>query len=179
MKVKENQHYSEMPREEVIRQLKQLNECNQDDGLTKMRKQLQEFSTTRHLQIWHDHSTLANTGHIIFTVNCLYDPAIYMTDEEYKKASGKVANVQKEVEKPHVYIVARCRSCDVEQLAYVETRLCCLQHLQRNLLTTDGIEIKDVIRFFHGDSPSRQFESGQQKGGHLITALVVELVQIE
>ena len=67
-----------------------------------------------------------------------------MTDEEYKKASGKVANVQKEVEKPHVYIVARCRSCDVEQLAYVETRLCCLQHLQRNLLTTDGIEIKDI-----------------------------------
>ena len=67
-----------------------------------------------------------------------------MTDEEYKKASGKVANVQKEVEKPRVYIVARCRSCDVEQLAYVETRLCCLQHLQRNLLTTDGIEIKDI-----------------------------------
>lgn len=32
-------------------------------------------------------------------------------------------------------------------------------------MTTDGIEIKD-IRFFHGDSPSRQFESGKQKGGH-------------
>ena len=43
MKVKENQYYSEMPREEVIRQLKQLNEYNQDDGLTKMRKQLLEL----------------------------------------------------------------------------------------------------------------------------------------
>lgn len=49
---------------------------------------------------------------------------------------------------------------------YVETRLCCLQHLQRNIKTTNGVEIKDIMRFFHGDSPSREFESGQQKGGH-------------
>ena len=85
MKIKENQHYSEMPREEAIKQLKQWNEYNQDDGLTKMMKQRQEFnSTTRiqiNLQIWHDHSTLANTGHIIFTVNRLYDPAVYMTNQ--------------------------------------------------------------------------------------------------
>ena len=166
MKVKPDEYYSELSRENVITQLMRLNEYNPDDGLTKMRKKLQKMSTTRHLQIWHDHSTLANTGHIIFTVNCLYDPAIYMTDDEYKAASGKVMNIQAEVEKPHVYIVARCRSCDVEQLAYVETRLCCLQHLQRNLKTKDGVEIKDTMRFFHGDSPSREFESGQQKGGH-------------
>jgi hypothetical protein len=24
----------------------------------------------------------------------------------------------------------------------------------------------DVMRLFHGDSPARQYESGQQKGGH-------------
>ena len=117
MKSKPNEYYAEMSREEVTKQLKKLNEFSQDDGLIKMRKKLQRMSTIRHLQIWHDHSTLANTGHIIFTVNCLYDPAIYMTDEEYKEAAGKVTNVQAEVEKPHVYIVARCRSCDAEQLA--------------------------------------------------------------
>ena len=132
MKSKPNEYYAEMSREEVTKQLKKLTEFSQDDGLTTMKKKLQRISTTRHLQIWHDHSTLANTGHIIFTVNCLYDPAIYMMDEEYKEAGGKVTNFQAEVEKPHVYIVARCRSCDAEQLAYVETRLCCLQHLQRN-----------------------------------------------
>lgn len=127
MKSKPNEYYAEMSRKEVTKQLKKLNEFNQDDGLTKMRKKLQRISTTRHLQIWHDHSTLANTGHIISTVNCLYDPAIYITDEEYEEAAGKMANVQAEVEKPHVYIVARCRSCDAEQLVYVETCLCCLQ----------------------------------------------------
>ena len=75
-------------------------------------------------------------------------------------------NIQTELEKPHVYIVARCRSHDVEQLVYVETRLCCLQHLQRNLKTKDGVDIKDIMRFFHGDSrflpPCHEFESGQQ-----------------
>ena len=168
MKIMPDEYFSEMSREEVTRQLKKFNEYNEEDGLTKMRKRLLQISRTRHLQIWHDHSTLANTGHIIFTctVNCLYDPAIYMTNEEYKEATGKNINVQGEVEKPQVYIVARCRSCDIEQLAYVETRLCCLQHLQKNLKTTNGNEIKDIMRFFHGDSPSRSFESGQQKGGH-------------
>ena len=67
---------------------------------------------------------------------------------------------------PIVNIVTRCRSCDAEQLAYVETCLCCLQHLQKNLKTADGVEIKDKMRFFHADSPPQEFESGQQKGGH-------------
>ena len=31
--------------------------------------------------------------------------------------------------------------------------------------TKGGQEINDVMRFFHGDGPARQFESGQQKGG--------------
>ncbi|KAL9978154.1 hypothetical protein ACROYT_G015641 [Oculina patagonica] len=40
-----------------------------------------------------------------------------------------------------------------------------MSDLQRNLKTAHGLEIKDTMRFFHGDSPSREFESGQQKGG--------------
>ena len=107
LKNKLHEYYTEMSREEVTKQFKKLNEYGEDDGLTRTREKLERISTTRHLQILHDHSTLANTGHIIFTVNCLYNRAIYMTDEEYKEAAGKVANVQAEVEKPHVYIVAR------------------------------------------------------------------------
>ena len=94
MKVKADEYYTEMPREEVIKQLQNLLEYNPDDGLTKMTKKLQKISTTRHLQIWHDHSTLANTGHIIFTFNCLYDPAVYMMNEQYKDTTGKVVDVQ-------------------------------------------------------------------------------------
>ena len=67
MKSKPNEYYAEMSREEVTKLLNKLNEFSQYDGLTKMKKKLQRISTTRHLQIRHDHSTLANTGHIIFT----------------------------------------------------------------------------------------------------------------
>ena len=107
---------------------------------------------TRHLQIWHDHSTLANHGHILFMVSCLYDPAVHLTNLEYKLETGEEIDVQMEVEKPEIYIVGRCRSSDTEQLAYVESRLCCLQHLQRNLPTEkEGcmVEINDNMRFFH------------------------------
>ena len=51
IKVKPDEYYSEMSREEVTRQLKNLNEYNEEDGLTKMRNKLMKMSRTRHLQI--------------------------------------------------------------------------------------------------------------------------------
>ena len=166
MRMENDEYYSEMTREEVVKKLKNINEYEENEGLTKMRKKLERFSRTRHLQIWHDHSTLANSGHILFTISCLYDPALYLTDDEYLHITGKKVNIQAVIEKPQVYIVARCKSCDVEQLAYVDTRVCCLQNLQKNLEMSNGVQVKDVMRFFHGDSPAQEFESGQQKGGY-------------
>ena len=158
-----------MPCEQVVKRLKVLNEYDENEGLTKMRKKLKKMERTRHLQIWHDHSTLANHGHILFMVSCLYDPAIHLTNEEYKLKTGEEIDVQSQVERPEIYIVGRCCSSDAEQLAYIDTRLCCLQDLQRDLTLEEDegytVPIKDVMRFFHGDSPAQQFESGQQKGG--------------
>ena len=124
---------------------------------------------THHLQVWHDHSTLANHGHILFMVSGLYDPAAHLTNLEYKLETGEEVDVQTEVEKPEIYIIGRCRSSDTEQLAYVESRLCCLQHLQKiPPIEKEGctVEINDKMRFFHGDLPAQNFESGRQKGGH-------------
>ena len=61
---KPDDYYAEMSRKDIT-QLKRLNEYNPDDGLMNMRKKCQEI-TTRHLKIWHDHSTIANTGHLMF-----------------------------------------------------------------------------------------------------------------
>ena len=60
--------------------------------------------------------------------------------------------------------MARCKSND-EQLAYVETRTVCLKDLDKNLYF-NGIEITDRMRFFKGDGPAVEYESGQQKGGY-------------
>ena len=71
---------------------------------------------TGHLQIWHDYSTLANCGHILFMVSCLYDTAVHLTNLEYKLETGEGVDVQTEVEKPEIYTVGRCRSSDTEQV---------------------------------------------------------------
>ena len=88
-----------------------------------------------------------------------------LTDAEYKIKSGKTVEVQTMVEKPHENFIARCNSSEAEQIVYGETRMSCIKETTRNLTTaTNANEIVDSPRFFHGDSPARQFESGQQKG---------------
>ena len=72
---------------------------------------------------WHDLSTIANHGHLVFMVSCVYDPAIYYTNYEYDMMTNIHENIQTRVEMPEVYIVARSGSSDVEQLAYNEQRL--------------------------------------------------------
>ena len=70
------------------------------------------------------------------------------------------------VEKPHLYILGRCSAKEIEQLAYVDTRRECLDQLTNNLQTSKGVPVVDVMRFFHGDGPEQQFESGEQRGGN-------------
>ena len=94
MKVKADEYYRELPREEVINQLKNLNEYNPDDGITKMR-----IKNAKLPQDTFKYGT--TTLHLQTLENCLYDPAIYMMDEEYKDTAGKVIDVQTEIENPH------------------------------------------------------------------------------
>ena len=98
--------------------------------------------------------------------SCVYDTATFLTNKEYAAKYGQKVNVQSKVESPHIYIIARSSSSDLDQLAYVNTRLECLEELSTTVASQNGNLITDKMRFFHGDSPSRQFESGHQKGGH-------------
>jgi len=145
---------------------KKLNEFDDTQGLTAMREKLKKMQRQRHLMIWHDHSTVANHGHLVFVVTSAYDPALYLTKEEYYQKTGIWVDIQTEVEKPELYIVGRCKSSDEEQLGYIDTRCECLRGLSQNFEVMAGIPINDVMRFFKGDGPAVAFESGQQKGGH-------------
>ena len=93
------------------------------------------------------------------------------TSSEYSILFGSTVNVQREVEFPEVYIVARCGSND-EQLAYITTRLEDLHDLKNGLNLGElddmyqGIVLSDIMRFFHGDGPAVALEAGHQKGGH-------------
>ena len=101
--------------------------------------------------MWHDASTQANHGHIVTTVNTVCDKPVFFTNEEYETKTGKTISVQKETEKPIVYIVARSRAND-GQLAYIEARMQQrIEQLNVQLETSVSIKFTDIIRFFKGD----------------------------
>ena len=80
------------------------------------------------------------------------------------KSFLKYRNVQAEVEKPYMYIFARCPS-NYQQLLYSKERLDDIIQLKEELIFRD-IPIRDVARVFKGDNPAAQLEVAQQKGGH-------------
>ena len=165
---KPDTHYANMTHEQVVARLREINEYKENDNLNteQLRQKLKSVQRHRHLLIWHDNSTVANHGYLLCLVSVLYDPAVHLTNEEYKAKTGKTISVQKIVEKPHLHFIARCGSSEAEQLAYSETRLTCIKEMTTNLITHNGSEFIDTARFFHGDNPAREVEAGQQKGGH-------------
>ncbi|CAB3995643.1 Hypothetical predicted protein [Paramuricea clavata] len=167
MRHRADDEYGIMTHESVTTLLKAIDEYNEGESLKSMQNRLKDIERTRHIRIRHDLSTIANHGHLVFMVSSLYDPAVHYTNAEYQNLTGcKKVDVQTKVETPEVYIVARSGSSDVEQLTYIDTRLECLEDLSVKLQTNAGNVVNDIMRFFHGDSPARQLESGQQKGGN-------------
>ena len=116
MKAKDNCHINRLTDNEFKGTLRQLHEYDSSMTPGKAKELLKTFQSTRHIMCWSDGSSLANTGHLISLVHIMYDPAIHYTNQEYISKTGRDINVQEEIEKPFMYIMARCRSND-EQLA--------------------------------------------------------------
>ena len=172
MRLNPDSYFENISKEELIKRLRSINEfIHETENLNDMKERLKIYERTRHLQIWHDGSCIANHGHILFCVNILYDPAVFYTSAEYTILANKNTNVQREVETPELYIIGRCGSND-EQLAYINTRVDDLNRTKIgiNLSEIDGkyenIVLHDTMRFFHGDGPAAALESGNQKGGY-------------
>ena len=49
-------------------------------------------------------------------VSCLYDTAVFVTEEEYFKSEGSLINIQARIEKPFLYLMARSPSTDQQFL---------------------------------------------------------------
>ena len=64
-----------------------------------------------------------------------------------------------------MYILAKCPSTD-QQLLYTDGRIGDIMNLKYPTKSSNNVEVNDVLRFFKGDLPARQFEGGQQKGGN-------------
>ena len=133
-------HYETMTYEELETRLKEIKEL--PDGETtreELTDSLKHWERTRHLMIWSE----VNHGHILLTLNAVYDPAFYYTSQEL---GGK--DVQEMVEKPQIYLMARCRDTIEDQLLYSDTRLEDIQQLiQGSPLPTLSSSLKSVRCF--------------------------------
>ena len=164
MRLNTDDYFKNITLEELTKRLNQLNELEDNMDEKEMSAKLMQLERSRNIQMWHDASTIANHSHMLFSINILYDTAVFYTEKEFYDKYGKEADIQSIVETPELYIIGRCRSTD-EQLGYIDTREECLNELTV-AICADSINIKDTMRLFHGDGPAVQFESGHQKGGH-------------
>ena len=166
---KSDEEYNKMTIEDIIRELKTLNQfpkqnVSQKADKLKLLTNLKEIERTRHLMFWHDGSTISNHSHLLIMVATVYDTAIHYTDKEYEDIHKENVNVQAIIEKPYLYILARCPSND-QQIMYCEERISDILQTKEKV-TFKGISFSDKVRFFKGDMPASQFEAGHQKGGN-------------
>jgi hypothetical protein len=56
-------------------------------------ERLRSYQRKRHLACWHDTSAISNSSHLLIMIHVIYDPAIYLTKEEYHAKTGKYCNL--------------------------------------------------------------------------------------
>ncbi len=163
-----DQEISALSREQIVEILTAANSnVAPEVPLEQLRNQLAAPQRTRMLGIWHDHSTILQTGYILFAVWVLYDPGVFLTDREYAAKTGHaIQNLQAIVEQPMIYMIEPSSSSPSDQLALFGDRTECLQELSEVLQATNSVPITDRMRFFCGDKPAQQFERGTQIGGN-------------
>ena len=165
LKIKDDSYYNQLTKEELTVELQKIHEEVSDD-IDQMRNKLKEYQRQRHWLLWHDHSTIANYGHMLFCIRELYDPAIHVTRKEILEKTGKDVDVQATVEEPQLYILGQSRSTVEDQMRFIPTRQEDLRDLKNPSITESGVEIWDVMRFMNGDNPATEMEDGTQHGGN-------------
>ena len=151
---------------DMLQFLRNINEYHPSfDKLTEaeLSNKITAIKQTRNLMFWHDGSTISNHSHLMIMVACMFDPAVYLTDQEYFNLYGKHINIQSVIEKPYLYILARCRSDD-SQLLYSSECLGDILNLKDDV-EHNGKSVHDIARIFKGDNPACQLEAGHQKNG--------------
>ena len=165
LKIKDDNYYTQLNREEIKSELQKIHEEVSDD-IDEMRSSLKKYQRQRHWLLWHDHSTLANYGHMLFCVRELYDPAIHFTRQEMVDKTGKDIDIQATIEEPQLYILGQSRSTVEDQMKFVPTRQEDLRDLRNPVLTDCGVEVCELMRFMNGDNPAAEMEDGTQHGGN-------------
>lgn len=158
--------YKLMSKENLIAHLTALRELpNEECSEAELREVLIRVEHARMLAIWNDHSTVQNHGYQLYEINAIYDPAIFLTDEEYLNKCGVQTSVASLAERPYIYMLAQIGDSTEEQMLMVDYRLKDIGTLDTPVMTTDDVVYHDVLRLHKGDHPQLQLECGITIGG--------------
>ena len=91
-------------------------------------------------------------------IGIMYDPIVFLSESES-------LGIQEFVEEGEIHFVAHGTSSLSDQLAIVPERVAELEGLSEPARTENGIQVVDTLRFFKGDKPAAEFESGISCGG--------------
>ena len=84
MRLNSNSYFDTLTIKEIKDKLILIGEHFESSDISELRNQLKKFERTRNLQLWQNASSISNHGHILFCVNILYDPAVFLTSSEYE-----------------------------------------------------------------------------------------------
>ena len=65
------------------------------DKLTEVEltNKITAIKQSKNLMFWHDGSTIFSHSHLMIMVACMFDPAVYLTDQVYFNLYGKHINI--------------------------------------------------------------------------------------
>ena len=86
---------------------------------------------------------------------CSYERAVFLTYDEFKEKYNMEINLQPELGKPKLYMLARCQP-DHNQLLYSEERVKDLLEITSPITSNNGVLTNNLMRIFKGDIPAAQ-----------------------
>ena len=107
--IKSDEEYNEMAPLDISRRLEELceHEVASSTSSNFKRDYLKCIECTHQRLAWGDHSSILNHGYLLYMISAVYDPAIFITNEEAKARNLTIEDVQTVVEKPQIHIMAR------------------------------------------------------------------------
>ena len=163
-----NTQISKMSREDIITLVSKVAPCAipefESKNLQGMQMLMRVCQRNRALWMWSDHSVLLDYGLVLIVVGAVYDPLVYLTDNELPKSHKATMTVQEMVDQGEVYIMAHCSSSSADQAGLIPERVACLDNLSDPIVVEEGLTVHDSLKFFKGDKQSAWFEAGIQRG---------------
>ena len=85
MRLWEDSEYELLQCDHVVDTLKNINEFTEKDNVLSTEvlvQKLKQIERKRHMT-WHDCSTISSHSYFMIMVSTMYDPAVYLTNNEY------------------------------------------------------------------------------------------------